>query len=375
MNVRLLRVAVMLCALAGTVLIPACVKNERIEAKFENYHYRLSNVFDFERRPIVITPPSRYPTERALLYQEPELQIDLLDFLRLSPCELQRLLGERNSSLGRLQPPSLRWVYHLEFIAQARACIESLPAGQLRAALVQASATKQAFLLRARANVTWGSAEFQQLFSGAQRPGEVLVASANQAQALRELQALLAEQLQAAGSPEPRNFSHASTALEQRLAVIGAYNGAGRLAADMATGGQWLEQLNQQLVRAAARRPLCPKGRLTERGKTMERVFQLFYVGEIQPWLSQISQRRWRLGAALQALMALEPAASPSAPAGAYTAGALPDALVRYWQQVWDLSAPASTAARFDRATRAHVQFWQTQLRQCGRMPGADSSG
>jgi hypothetical protein len=53
-------------------------------------------------------------------------QIDLIDFLSLSGCELQINLGRRNTQLGRTAAPSQRLLLDLEFMELAPACIALL---------------------------------------------------------------------------------------------------------------------------------------------------------------------------------------------------------------------------------------------------------
>ena len=66
------------------------------------------------------------PSRKAFAVSEPEQSIDLLEFLSLSSCELGRTLGERNSSLGKLAPPSRRLHLQRDILLAAPECIAGL---------------------------------------------------------------------------------------------------------------------------------------------------------------------------------------------------------------------------------------------------------
>ena len=53
-------------------------------------------------------------------------QINLIEFLSLSGCELQMNLGRRNTQLGRTATPSQRLLLDLEFLDLAPECIALL---------------------------------------------------------------------------------------------------------------------------------------------------------------------------------------------------------------------------------------------------------
>ena len=90
--------------------------------------------------------------------------LDALDFLALRGCALQVTIGKRNSSLGRLAPPSQALLLDLEFLRLAPACIDQLRAQQeteLADLLRSAANHKRADLPRRVFNATLGAEEFQ----------------------------------------------------------------------------------------------------------------------------------------------------------------------------------------------------------------------
>ena len=61
-----------------------------------------------------------------ILNPPPPSQINLIEFLSLSGCELQVNLGRRNTQLGRTASPSQRLLLDLEFLDLAPGCITLL---------------------------------------------------------------------------------------------------------------------------------------------------------------------------------------------------------------------------------------------------------
>lgn len=77
-----------------------------------------------------------------------DLSVDGLDFLSLSGCALQITVGKRNSSLGKLAPPSQRLLLELEFLRLAPDCIAQLQVESGNEALI--SALEEATALKRR---------------------------------------------------------------------------------------------------------------------------------------------------------------------------------------------------------------------------------
>jgi hypothetical protein len=89
-------------------LLSSCGQRQGLESLLDNYHYRLSNVFEFEHSDHLAEMNEDalplYPSRRQLHQPLSPISVNLLEFLRLSRCDLQRLIGERNSSLGKFMP-------------------------------------------------------------------------------------------------------------------------------------------------------------------------------------------------------------------------------------------------------------------------------
>ena len=109
------------------LVLIGCSDPDTGPAQLDEYLKRLSTVTGVE-----LTSGTPYESDRFDLPEEqtPELptasQIDLIDFLSLSGCQLQVNLGRRNTQLGRTATASQRLLLDLEFMELAPECITLL---------------------------------------------------------------------------------------------------------------------------------------------------------------------------------------------------------------------------------------------------------
>lgn len=114
-----------------------------------DYQNRLARTLDAKGSATSL-PQSSWtkPRPEQLQIALADLSVDGLDFLSLSGCALQITVGKRNSSLGKLAPPSQRLLLELEFLRLAPDCIAQLQAESGNEALI--SALEQATALKHR---------------------------------------------------------------------------------------------------------------------------------------------------------------------------------------------------------------------------------
>lgn len=114
-----------------------------------DYQKRLARTLDAKGSATSL-PQSSWtkPRPEQLQIALADLSVDGLDFLSLSGCALQITVGKRNSSLGKLAPPSQRLLLELEFLQLAPDCIAQLQAESGNEALI--SALEQATALKHR---------------------------------------------------------------------------------------------------------------------------------------------------------------------------------------------------------------------------------
>ncbi len=330
--------------------IAGCSQHEA-DALLANYQWRMGNALAVSIEPANNLPAVVYPRRRDLQLDIPAVKINLLQFLRLSQCELQRLLGERNSNLGRLMPASQQLVYQQQFMQLAEACLSQLvvedSGRDLQQALRKALASKQEHLPALVWNATFASDEFRHLLGSAHTPSGLDDGVPS------ELLNALANVLELVAQGRDANWQP----VESYLQIIGADTYGGQLVLSQQRLLQMLAPVTQALEAATAAHAVCPQGRTTPQARILQNVFYKYYIGQVQPYIAQVYQH----SAALQKRLA-----------GLYTAtdSVASPAFTRYWNATWANDSD-SVWQDFLRQVAAHTVAWQQQLQQCGMRPGA----
>ena len=227
-------------------------------------------------------------------------QIDLIDFLSLSGCELQINLGRRNTQLGRTAAPSQRLLLDLEFMELAPACIALLRDRgdtELANVLQQASLDRRSLLPLSTLQAVLMGPEWQAFW---QRPtaleayptqtNSLIIAS------LTRLGDLTAGWLGGSWAASNREF-------ELLLSDLRVGDGGALMLAHYLVARD-LARANELLEAARVQAPLCPYGQPTARSRALNRVVTQFFVGQVQPWLVRLRQRKEALHQPIKALEA-----------------------------------------------------------------------
>ena len=271
------------------------------EARLANYLQRLSRALDADFKPPTPVPVPAPPRAPNLQLALEDSRVDGLDFLRLRGCALQTTVARRNSSLGRLAPPSQRLLLELAFLREAPACIDRLRDGgdeALAALLVEAQAQKHRQLPTLIFNATLGNREFRDFWRGND----------------------------ALDNYPEETSSLVVTALERIDA--------------------WLAGANRALDQRLSRGELCREGLLPGAAPILRSVVKQYFIAEIQPWSAGLNQRYHELLTPIQSLeQQLE--------------AVLPDSYRRWRRRL------AAILARGRAAPRQHVRGLQTLLGPC----------
>lgn len=336
-------------------VLSGCQRHD-VEDVFDDYRYRLSNVFEVEFDALNIKSNRfreglEYPSQRDLKIQVTTSSVSILDFLRLSECELQRLLGQRNSSLGKLAHDSQRLLYHLQFIQLAEECIAQLHGRENRAELLAVLKGELRNKKQNTPTMVWNalfaSEEFQTLLSN--RNGVLTNEVLSQSPVVL-LQAI--EQLKLLVNAALDQQAISSEALESALQVIGSENYMGRLLLSIRYTRMSLDQINEKLSQGFDREKFCPDGRLLERGRVMKTVFESIYLKKVQPLLADTVRKDILL---FELIKLQEQVATLSGNDNDH----------------WLLSPSTSELLSLKGAIKKHVEEWQSVLGACGLRPMA----
>lgn len=250
----------------------------------QDYVGRVANVLDADPpEPMSPTLPA-YPRPRHIQQPVPDIRIDVLDAWALRGCEVFKLLGERNSILGRVAEPEIRLDYERRLLTLLPRCLESgieIP-DELRAELeVVLAAKRDAFPVHVW-NASLANPDYTAYWTGGSEPFDA--EDTIDTEGYRAAQQTLARLVEA---PLETTEADWLRALER----IGQYPMGGHSLQSMRAAVQRLDQAERMLRRAADDRRLCPMGpALKELGYARNVMINIF-TGEVQPWLVTVDQR------------------------------------------------------------------------------------
>ncbi|MDK9559686.1 DUF3080 domain-containing protein [Marinobacter sp. M216] len=336
------------------VLLSGCNPFSEARPMMDEYVERVARVLETEPVFSAIETPSQIPRRRHRVLPMPELDMGMLDFLSLYGCELQFVVGEKNSVMGKVMQPLNRLRYELRFIEAAQDCLPETDDEELVEALEKAIESKRESLPIAIWNATWGVEEVETLFTLAKgyypvspenNPVSDLALDANELKnavaALRS--GTLDMSLEFAGSVQQRwQAEYRAGQLINSAALL-------KTRLDDATA----------LIRGRVKgRPLCLNGKPNNQSEIVEGMFFSVYIEKIQPYMSDVRRARVALIEPLAALAQEQRSVMPSA-------------FETWYQRHLSQAAESSLWRELDGAMSRHTRAWQNLLDQCGLRPGA----
>lgn len=298
-------------------------------------------VWQWQTGPAVASVPAshaarapRLPRARELRQPTTPLRLGLYDMLRLQGCEVSRLIGERNSQLGRVRGDDYQLAYAVAFIGWAPRCDVAEP--ELAVQLQQAVAVHRRELGQRVFNAIWAAPELRALFEPSSLPSWAAEPWAGGAQVasegLRALSAVAREPLQRVDQLGP-----ALEALHR-----------GRASAQLWPLGERARVALRSATHALQTSEVCPNE------SEAQAAFERHYIGAAQPRLVRLHRALRGLSGALSELLAvsLKRLGRP-----------LPEQLERH-AALW-YSGPGSLEARLKAASLAHAGAWQNLQARC----------
>lgn len=344
---RLLVSAVIVFLLAG------CNPFSDARPMMDEYVERVGRVLDVAPAFSEIPTSEQIPRRRNRVLPMPELELGMLDFLSLYSCELQYVVGEKNSVMGKVMQPLNRLRYEVRFIRTAGDCLNTVEDDKLKGILKQAIASKRESLPIAIWNATWGVEEVETLFTFAK--GEYPVEAPDPLSDLAR---------------DARQLNKAVAALlEQNLGVdLGFWGKVHQRWQAEYRAGQLINSAHlvttrlgdaTRLIRLRLEsRPLCLNGKVNNQSDIVQAMFFSIYIGKIQPYLADLRRARTDLIKPLSKLAAMQ-------------ADVMPAHFQDWFESTLTLKGSKSIWANLDKAVTAHTKSWQTLLEQCGLRPGA----
>lgn len=289
-------------ALIAGVLV-SC-SEQKVSSHLVSYGTKLERVLD---QPLPVQPDrkrAQFPDERSLQLEIAPLNIDLLDFLELGGCELQQVVAERNTSLGKFAADSVLLVQDIRFIALSRACLEQLPPdAELAATLMSAVKQKQLDMDKRIWNAIFAGPEYREFWhiNLDQYPQDI---DSRVEFALQNLLTLVVD-LRLGHEADLAQF-------ESSLEVL--RNGeAGALLESWRLVGQYLDQASELLRDRFERRPLCFPEMVSPDSEIFRNVVMQEFIGGIQRDAAILNRRYFDVILPLQQLEAQLQSVEPDA--------------------------------------------------------------
>ena len=101
----------------------------------QDYQQRMATVLKKDKPAFIVSNLPPYPSLKTLEGGVNETSIKLTEFYQLQHCHLATLIAERNTSLGKLQLPSIRFHYEKQLIQGLQECIKQTNEPELKAQL------------------------------------------------------------------------------------------------------------------------------------------------------------------------------------------------------------------------------------------------
>jgi hypothetical protein len=298
--------------------------------------------------PVGETTLPNLPEPRELRIEATEESIDILEFLQIRRCDLQRLVAERNSSLGKLAMPSQRLVYELNFLRLGEQCEQAIAQDypDLSQTLREVLELKRQNLPGQIFQATLGAKEFRSFW----QQGNELPAQFEEDGALIIALSQLADDVERWQSG---SYQIDSTRFESQLDLIRRANVGRQLQAWMVLSNR-IDVATRVVKDRLERAPLCHEGMQPPRAQILDTVVRTVLIGRIQPWAAGLSTRYFEIFPRIRRLEDLLAGVSP----------------VPYqdWRHVRD--------SRLDRATESlarHVKALNPLFEQCNLLPQRDN--
>jgi len=341
--------------LALTIIVSGCDPFANPDTMMNEYLSRLGRVLEVEVQPTAVKSVMLLPRKRDRRVEVPDIDINMLDFFSLYGCELQVVVGERNSILGRLMSPLNRLRYDLRFIAAAQQCLPSINKPQLKTRLQQAIEQKQTLLAMTSWNAVWAGEAMAELltlskgyFSTQNNADEALGQLVSDLKLTRDKVKQLVNAEQSVKLDEMSDIQQKWTFGHQ----------AGQLLNSARLLTSRLDDATALIEQRLHAKPLCYLSKPTQQAKRMKGVFFHVYIGRIQPYVSDVSRAGKHVFKLLDQIATLQ-------------FQTMPESFKTYYRQILDRDNVKGIWQQFDGAVKRHTKSWQALLNQCGMQPMA----
>lgn len=264
----------------------------------EDYASRLERVLALQPQEPATADLPPLPSIADTRSEIAESSITLVELVATRACGLDLLLGERNSSLGKVMSPSQRLKYELAFLKQVQPCLTNPDiAPDLQQKLAAIAADKTALIDKHWQNFLLQDETLRQQlhpYRSLSEPNSV----AGVAETMQALHSLLALRKQIS----EQNWQQANEIdPEQALEALYQANTLSQLQQSLRFSHNWLHSLNQQLEQLDLKAQ-CPAGKSSDKADILHTILLQYFIGKVQVYLAQLDGSYQQLYPLLQQL-------------------------------------------------------------------------
>ncbi|WP_284722516.1 DUF3080 domain-containing protein [Methylophaga thalassica] len=341
--------------LALVFLLTSCDPFSQPESMMDEYLVRLARVLEQDLPAPAAPVLTKLPDKKERTLSIPEIDVNMLEFLSFYGCELQVVVAERNSILGRVMLPINRLRYEVRFIESAKQCLATTDDKKTTHILQQAIAKKSAVLPAVFWNAIWSTEEIEQLMTYSKG---YLPVDANSINTIRTgLQALVDIKKQIDNKKFDINLDHLGTIQQQWLYS----HVAGKLLKSAQLLTLRLNEATRIIDKRLIQKPFCYKQRVTPQAEILRSFFFNIYIAKVQPYLASVSQQGESIFPLLDKLAVLQGESEAS------------DEFQHYQRTYLDTQSSSGIWQKLQTAIQLHTKSWQHLLKQCGMQPGVNS--
>ncbi|BDX06310.1 hypothetical protein MACH26_18310 [Planctobacterium marinum] len=276
----------------------ACTQKPWLHSTLEDYQSRLANILEIEP-PSLITPNIISTTPKQVFSPQGSaepLNIKLREFYNLPECGIKPIIAERNTTLGKLQAPSQRYLYEVRLLAALYRCmmmVDDEPQQEQRSIINR----KEQVVVQSWHNLLYNSDEINSArFSSSTHFDE----QEDHRSAIQNWQSLLRF------SPEElkgKRFQLSdANSLETLLQSISKFKTPAKLRNDMRLLISTLPQITIYLETNMTQLNCLTNPGDKIKAEYLRNVFNLFFIQEIQPQAGKINDWYFQLSVTFEEL-------------------------------------------------------------------------
>lgn len=282
-----------------TPLLPACLMGLCLmmlvgcspaeQRQLTNYSERLERVTAIDIPAATLIPVPTVLPARSLLHPMPDIRLDLLDAWATRHCGLDKLIAERNSSLGRVQSQSKRLHYELQLLYQLETCVQHDDISpELQQQLSSIQQQKITSIELSWFNMLHAEQTLRQQMHGISRLLPLTSSSD-----MQETQAALQQLNLLRLAIFNQQWQQAATIdIEAALAILHRFDTLAVLQYSQRYLAGWLDSINDPLLQLDPAQ-LCPQQRSTEQLTILSTVFITYFAEGLQPYFT-LQQRYYQ---------------------------------------------------------------------------------